>query len=227
MPPPPLTLETALAELHRQSDPARRAGMARYGIDTSRALGVPMPAIRSLARGQRSHALALELWASGIHEARILASLVDDPRQVTREQMEAWVADFNSWDVCDQVCGNLFDRTPYAVDCVFAWSQRQPEFEKRAAYALIAWLAVHDKKAPDSLFLSFLPVVEQGATDPRNFVKKAVNWALRQTGKRNAALRTAALQAAHRIRAIDSPAARWVAADAIRELEAKGRSTPV
>lgn len=171
MTPPPLTLDSALAELHRLADPSRLAGMARYGINTGRALGVPMPAIRNLALRQRNHALALELWATGIHEARILAALVDDPKQVSREQMDAWAADFNSWDLCDQVCSNLFARTPYAVECAFEWCERQPEFEKRAGFVLMAALAVHDKKAPDELFLSFLPALVKGAADERNFVK--------------------------------------------------------
>ena len=221
MTPPSLTLDAALAELQRQADPARLAGMARFGIDTDRALGVPMPAIRSLARRQRNHTLALELWATGIHEARILASLVDEPKRVTHEQMDAWSAEFNSWDLCDQVCSNLFSRTPYAVECAFAWSEHQPEFEKRAGFVLMAALAVHDKKAPDALFLAFLPALVRGSTDERNFVKKAVNWALRQIGKRNETLRSAAMDTARQIQALDSRAARWIAADALRELEAR------
>lgn len=214
MTPPPLTLDSALAELHRLADPSRLAGMARYGINTGHALGVPMPAIRNLARRQRNHALALELWATGIHEARILAALVDDPKQVSREQMDAWAADFNSWDLCDQVCSNLFARTPYAVECAFEWCERQPEFEKRAGFVLMAALAVHDKKAPDELFLSFLPALVKGAADERNFVKKAVNWALRQIGKRNESLRAAAYTPRSRSR-------RW-----IRPLPAGSDRTP-
>jgi 3-methyladenine DNA glycosylase AlkD len=194
--------------------------MARYGINPAQALGVSIPALRQMARGRCDHALAEALWQSGIHEARILAGMVDDSSQVSSEQMERWVLDFDSWDVCDQVISNLFDRTRDAVEKAHAWSQRPEEFVKRAGFVLMAALAVHDKKSGDEVFLDFLPVIQREATDGRNFVKKAVNWALRQIGKRNASLRAAAIETARQIRAIDSPTARWIAADALKELEA-------
>lgn len=193
-------------------------GMARFGINPEGTLGVSVKDLRKLARGQRDHELALGLWASEIHEARILAALVDDPTRVTEEQMEAWAADFDSWDVCDQVCLNLFDKTPFAAAKAVDWAARPEEFVKRAGFALMAGLAWHDKAAPDSLFLSFLPVIRREANDRRNYVRKAVNWALRQIGKRNPALRAAAVTAAEEIRQIDSPSARWIASDALREL---------
>lgn len=210
-----------LARLKEMAKPERLAGMAHYGIAVNKTLGVSMPEIRSLARGVRDHSLALQLWDSGIHEARILAALVDDPKQVTPEQMEYWAADFDSWDVCDQVCMNLFDRTPFTAEKIAAWSLREEEFVKRAAFALIASLAVHAKRLPDEVFLAYLPIIQRAALDNRNFVRKAVNWALRQIGKRNPALRTAALDTAYRIQALDSPSARWVANDAIRELSTR------
>lgn len=161
---------------------------------------------------------ALKLWKSGIHEARLLAGLVDNPQQVTEDQMEGWVKDFNSWDICDQVCSNLFDRTSFAYGKVLEWTSRDEEYVKRAGYALMAVLAVHDKKAGDEVFLAFLPIIKAGATDERNFVKKAVNWALRQIGKRNANLNKVAIKVAEEIHSIDSKSARWIASDALREL---------
>ncbi|MBU4461010.1 MAG: DNA alkylation repair protein [Verrucomicrobia bacterium] len=197
-----------------------RAGMARYGIRADRAFGVSMPAMRAFARTLgHSHALALDLWASGIHEARILASLVDEPARVMPVQMDAWARDLDSWDVCDQCCLNLFRRTPHAWRRAHAWSRRRAEFVKRAGFSLFAVLAVHDKAAPDERFLDVFAAVEREAGDDRNFVRKSVNWALRQAGKRNPALRRAAIDCARRLRALDSRSARWIASDALRELE--------
>ena len=210
-----------IEQLKSMANPANVAGMARFGISSTLTLGVSIPALRQMARGRCDHALAQALWQSGIHEARILAALVENSSQVSSEQMERWVLDFDSWDVCDQVCSNLFDRMPEAVEKAHAWSQRPEEFVKRAGFVLMAALAVHDKKAGDEVFLNFLPVIQREATDGRNFVKKAVNWALRQIGKRNPALRAAAIETARQIRTIDSPAARWVAADALKELESR------
>jgi 3-methyladenine DNA glycosylase AlkD len=213
-------LREIVAELESLTDPKNVAGMARYGIRVENALGISAPRLRAMAkRIGRDHALARELWASGIHEARILAGLVDDPAMVTATQLERWVKDFDSWDVCDGVCGNLFDKTPFAREKAVAWSARPEEFVKRAGFVLMAALAVHDKKAVDGLFRTFLPLIEREAVDERNFVKKAVNWALRQIGKRNRALNRSAIAAAKRIRKIDSRSARWIAADALRELE--------
>jgi 3-methyladenine DNA glycosylase AlkD len=166
----------------------------------------------------KDHALAQRLWASGVHEARLLASMIDQPEMVTEAQLESWVRDFNSWDVCDQCCSNLFDKTKFAHEKAIDWSKREEEFVKRAGFVLMAALAVHDKKAADEDFLKFLPIVKRESTDERNFVKKAVNWALRQIGKRNLNLNKAAIQTAEEIQQIDSGSARWIAADAIREL---------
>jgi 3-methyladenine DNA glycosylase AlkD len=205
--------------LERMGDRSRLEGMSRFGIDTTRAVGVTVTELRRLARDLgHDHELAVALWASGLHEARLLASLVDEPAMVSEAQMEAWVADLDSWDVCDGVCGNLFDRTPFALDKAVEWSTREPEFEKRAAFALMASAAVHRKDLPDAAFASLLPVIRAQATDERNYVKKAVSWALRQIGKRSSGLNSHAVRTAERIERIDSPAARWVARDALREL---------
>ena len=209
-----------LKQLKAQSDPRNIAGMARFGINPHNTYGISIPTLRRIAKQTgKDHRLAQELWKSGIHEARILAALVDVPEQVTAAQMERWVKDFDSWDVCDQVCINLFDKTPFAYRQAIAWSRREEEFVKRAGFALMAALAWHDKTASDAAFVKFLPAIKRGASDERNFVKKAVNWALRQIGKRSRALNRAALAAAREIQQIDSPAARWIAADALRELQ--------
>ena len=210
-----------ISQLKSMANPANTAGMARYGINVEYALGVSMPALRRMARGLHGHSLALALWQSGIHEARILAALVDRPAEVTEAQMESWALDFDSWDVCDQVCSNLFSYTPLAVKKIHDWVSRPEEYVKRAGFVLMAALAVHDKKACDQVFLDFLPLIQREATDSRNFVKKAVNWALRQVGKRNLVLRSAAVEAGRQIAAIDSPSARWIARDALRELESQ------
>ena len=205
--------------LERMGDRSRLEGMARFGIDTGRAVGVTVTELRRFARDLgRDHELAAALWASGVHEARLLASLVDNPDMVSEAQMEAWVADLDSWDVCDGVCGNLFDRTPFALDKAVEWSSREPELEKRAAFALVASAAVHRKDLPDAAFASLLPVIRVEATDERNYVKKAVSWALRQIGKRSSGLNPLAIRTAEQIERIDSRAARWVARDALREL---------
>ncbi len=214
-----MTYDEVLSHLRAHADPEWAAGMRHFGIQTRSALGVSVPALRKLARQARlDHALAQQLWASGIHEARVLAAMVDDPRQVTEEQMERWAADFDSWDVCDACCSDLFDKTPFAYRKAEEWSARPEEFVKRAGFALMACLAVHDKQAEDGAFLAFLPLIAREANDGRNFVKKAVNWALRQIGKRNNALNRAAIACAQEVRAQGSPPARWIAADALREL---------
>jgi 3-methyladenine DNA glycosylase AlkD len=216
-----MTAPEILAALRAQANPKNVAGMARYGISTAGTLGVPMPVLRRLAKDVgRSHSLAAELWASGIHEARILATLVEEPARVTRRQMNQWARDFDSWDVCDQACQNLFRCTPIAWAMAAEWAGARREFVRRAGFALMAGLAVKAKHAPDAAFEALLPLIAGAATDPRNLVKKAVNWALRAIGKRNPHLRRAAIAAAENIRAIDSPAARWIASDALRELRA-------
>jgi len=211
--------EDILERLKSLANPEAVAGMARYGISTQNTLGVSIPVLRKMAREiGRNHALAQELWSSGVHEARILASMIDDPRLVSEEQMEAWAADFDSWDVCDQCCGNLFDKTELAYRKAVEWAARDEEFVKRAGFALIAWLAFHDKRAPDEAFLEFLPVIKRESVDGRNYVRKAVNWALRHIGKRNAALNIMAIQTTREIQAAGSKPGRWIAADALREL---------
>lgn len=213
-------LNSVLDELKRISDPSYLEGMKRFGIDTSRALGVKIPALRKLAKIiKKDHSLALQLWETGLHEARILASMIDDPGQVTQQQIHEWVKDFNSWDLCDQVCGNLFVKTKFAVSCAKEFSKRKEEFMKRAGFVFMAEFAVHHKTAPDETFLAFLPLIEQEAWDERNFVKKAVNWALRQIGKRNKFLREKALETAARINKQSYPSAKWIAKDALKELE--------
>lgn len=208
-----------LRELRARANPRNVTGLARYGIRTTGALGVPMPALRALARPhRRQHALALQLWASGLHEARILASLVDDPGQVTSAQMNAWIREVDSWDLCDQLCNNLFTRTPHARARALAWSRRRHEFTRRAGFVLMATIAVHDRRAANASFDAFFDAVRRGADDDRNFVRKAVSWALRQIGKRNAVLRRKALRVAADLRRCGGPSARWVAADALREL---------
>jgi 3-methyladenine DNA glycosylase AlkD len=208
-----------VAALRAQANPANVAGMSRFGISANNTLGVPMPVLRKLARqAGRSHTTARELWDSGIHEARILATLVDDPTCVTERQADRWARQFDSWDICDQACQNLFRYTPFAFDKAAEWAHAKPEFVRRAGFALMAGLAVKAKTTPDSAFEAFLPLIAGAAGDSRNFVKKAVNWALRQIGKRNAALRKAAIAAAEEIRLQGSSSARWIAADALREL---------
>jgi 3-methyladenine DNA glycosylase AlkD len=211
-----------MALLKSHYKPENIAGMARFGITSKKAYGVPMPELRKLARQiGKDHDLAQRLWVSGVLDARTLAALVDDPEQVTEEKMESWVADFDNWAICDTCCGSLFDRTKFAYRKAAEWSKREEEFVKRAGFALMAWLAVHDKKAEDRRFTRFLPLIKRQARDERNYVKKAVNWALRQVGKRNAALNREAVGLAEEIREIDSRAARWIAADALRELRSE------
>jgi 3-methyladenine DNA glycosylase AlkD len=208
-----------LKKLKLLADPKALAGMSRFGIRTHNALGISVPVLRRLAREiGRDHGLAQQLWNSGIHDARHLAALIDEPGKVTERQMERWVKDFDSWDVVDGCCSYLFDKTPYAYQKAVEWSRRGEEYVKRAAFSLMAVLAVHDKQAADARFVKFLPVIKREARDERNFVKKAVNWALRQIGKRNLKLNRAAIRAAREIRRIDSRSARWIAADALREL---------
>lgn len=194
-------------------------GMARYGINPKNNLGVSIYNLRPLAKEiGKDHKLALKLWESEIHDARLLAVFIDDPLQVTSKQMDSWVEDFDSWDVCDQACTSLFDLTPYAWEKVLLWSESDKEFVKRAAFSIIAGLAVHDKKSDDSKFQSFFPIIKKESIDDRNYVKKAVNWALRNIGKRNINLNKKAIETAKQIRNIDSKSAKWIANDAIREL---------
>ena len=214
--------DSIICRLKSLANPANVAGMARYGISSKGTLGVNVPTLRKMA-GEIGvdHKLSQELWRSGVHEARLLAGFIDDPDLVTEKQMERWVLDFDSWDICDLVCSNLFDQTPFAYKKAVEWTRRKETFVKRAGFVLMAALSVHDKEAQDKTFLKFLPIIKREATDERNFVKKAVNWALRQIGKRNRALNRAAIKTARDIRDIDSKSARWIASDALRELESE------
>ena len=215
----PITLEHVMEELRRRGNAKAVAGMARFGIQTSKALGVSIPQLRQVARQVgTNHELAQKFWKTGIHEARILASMIDDSEKVSEDQMESWATDFDSWDVVDGCCGNLFDKTEFAIRKAHEWSKRREEYIKRAGFVLMAEMAVHDKKALDKTFLDFLPVIVREASDERNFVKKAVNWALRQIGKRNRILNAAAIKTCAEIRDSDSRSAKWIAADALREL---------
>lgn len=197
-------------------------GMQRFGIKFEKAYGVNIPVIRKLARDyRRNHELALELWETKIHELMLLAIFIDDYKQVTKAQMNKWVKDFKSWDICDQCCSNLFEKTPYAFDKIFEWSKSKDEFIKRAAFTLIAVISVHHKKTEDIELFEFFPLIEREARDERNFVKKAVNWALRQLGKRSSLLFNEAVEVAKRIALQDSKSAKWIAKDALREFRIK------
>jgi len=196
--------------------------MARYAVPTEGRIGVSMPSIRKVGRlAGKDHELAAQLWKSGIHEAMILASIVDRSKWVDEPQMDRWAADFDSWDVCDQVCMGLFSATPFADKKISEWAVRPEEYVKRAAFAMIAGVVVHDKRASDERIAGYLPIISAAAGDERNFVKKAVNWALRQIGKRNASLLPQAIAVAEEIALQDSRSARWIASDALRELHAR------
>jgi len=213
------TLTEVMGKLTDLADPAQLDGMSRYGITTEKRLGVRVPQMRVIAKQiGKDHQLALALWETGIAEAMIVASMIDVTAEVTEAQMEDWVVDFNSWDICDQVCMNLFEKTTLAWQKVHDWSQREEEYVKRAAYALIACLAWHDKGAPDGKFIALLPLIKSGASDERNYVKKAVSWALRNIGKRNSTLNAVALQTAQDLKEMDSKPARWIGSDAVRDL---------
>ena len=215
-----MNVRSLLAELKRLGSTKRRDDLApRYGIHTAKAFGTTMPDIQGLARRiGRDPVVAAALWETGWLEARMLAAFVDEPAHVTPAQMDRWCADFDNWAVCDTVCMHLFDRTPHSFEKVEQWSRSSDEFVRRAAFALLASLSLHDKRAATELFARFLPLVEEAAHDERNFVKKGVSWALRAVGERNTALNAAALALAHRLADSDSPSARWVGKDALRQL---------
>ena len=208
-----------ISYLKSKSDPEVVAGMSRFGINPAQLLGINIPVLRELAKKyKRDHHLAEELWETGIHEARILASMIDDPKLVTDDQMENWISDFDSWDVCDQVIMNLFEKHPDAYTKAIQWCIREAEFEKRAGFVMMARLAVSDKKAGDEMLLSFFPYLIEGASDNRNMVKKAVNWAIRQIGKRNIKLHAEAIKLSELIMQMEWKSAKWIAGDALREL---------
>ncbi|MBW1728038.1 MAG: DNA alkylation repair protein [Deltaproteobacteria bacterium] len=211
-----------IKELKSLSNPEAVRGMAKFGINPENTLGVSIPVLRKIAQKTgKQHKLAGQLWNSKIHEARILSTMIDAPREVTEKQMEKWVMDFDSWDVCDQTCSNLFRKTGLADEKAVEWSRQEEEFVKRAGFVLMACLAVHDKKADDNHFEKYFPIIKREAKDDRNFIKKAVNWALRQIGKRNLNLNKKAIALAKEIAKLDSKSAKWIASDALRELTGK------
>jgi 3-methyladenine DNA glycosylase AlkD len=218
-----MTVDDIIRELTQKSDPANRAGLDRYGIGTTNALGIRVPDIKRFANRLRKqvtdrHATALELWGTGIFEARAVAALVDDPKQVTSGQMDSWATDFADWATVDGTCSYLFCRTPFAYEKAMEWAEREQEFVKRAGFSLMAYLAIHDKKAPDEKLAAFLPVIERHAQDDRNFIKKAANWALRQIGKRSVYLNGLSVATAERIHSQGTKSAKWIGSDALREL---------
>jgi len=211
--------EKVIKKLKSLSNPEAIIGMARYGITPENTYGASIPSLRKIAKEIGiSHKLAQQLWITDIRETRILASMIDDLDMVTEEQMENWVNEFNYWEICDQCCMNLFEKTKFAYKKAVEWSSREKEFIKRAGFVLMARLAVSDKKADDKRFEKFFPVIKREATDDRNYVKKAVNWALRQIGKRSLNLNSKAINAAKEIQGMDSKSVKWIASDALREL---------
>ena len=216
-----MTVEEVLTELKNLSNPAHFAQLERFGIENSNALGIKIPDLRLFAKKiGKNHELALELWKTGVHEARILASFIDDPKQVSEKQFDSWVKDFDSWDTCDQCC-SLLIRTPFAKAKIKSYYSANEEFVKRTAFVLICALVIYDKKAPNESFYPYFEIIERESWDERNFVRKAVNWALRQIGKRNEVLRLKAIECAERIQLLDSKSARWIATDALRELRSE------
>lgn len=213
-------LESVIDNLRTLGSDQNRRGMARYGINTDRAFGVSIADLRPLAkRLGRDHKFALALWKTGYHEARLLAVFVDEPEKVTSAQMDSWASDFNSWDLCDQACSKLFVKTPLVEEKIAKWTADEREFVRRAGFALIAAYAVHGKSVSDGNFTGYLDLIEQYADDPRNYVKKAVNWALRQIGKRSIALHGPALASAQRLSASEDKTARWIGKNAAKELK--------
>lgn len=214
------TVDTLLTELKKNYSKKNIEGMARFGIKSDRAFGVNAPKVKAIAKQIGiDHQLALQLWETGYLEARGIASMIADPKLVTKSLMNKWVKDFDSWAVCDGACCYLFRKTNYVFEKIYEWADKKEEFVRRSAFSLIAYIAVHDKKRDDKEFLQFLPLIIKYSTDERNFVKKAVNWALRQIGKRSLFLNKKALETAEEIKLLKSKSARWIAADAIRELK--------
>jgi 3-methyladenine DNA glycosylase AlkD len=215
--------EEVVAYLEKNQSQVNREGMSRYGIKVERAFGISMVKLRALAKSiGKDHQLALDLWETGYHESRIISTIIDVPSLVTEGQMEHWAEEFDSWDVCDQCCSNLFSRTPFAIRKANEWADRNEEYVKRAGFVIMAALAVHDKKAADGVFLDFLGKIDSDAADDdRPMVRKAVNWALRQIGKRNVRLQEAAIRSGESVRSRGTKSARWIAADALRELRSE------
>lgn len=221
-----MTIHEILKKLESLGSSENVAGMARFGIVAANAYGVSAPGLKAIAKNLKKqtndrHALALELWQTGNQDARAIAYLIDDPKLVTRKQMDAWVKDFDNWAICDGTCGHLFSKTSMAYEKAAEWAESDVEFVKRAGIVLMAWLAVHDKMAGDDNLAQFLPILENHSDDDRNFIKKAVNWSLRQIGKRNLNLNNLAIEAAERIAQRNTKSARWISADALRELRSE------
>jgi len=218
---PKPSFESMMLELRKFANPANVEGQQRFAIHGGEQLGVPLPEIRRLAKGVRDHDLAQELWKSNVHEARLLATMIDDPRQVTADQMNEWAAEFESWDICDQAADNLFIHTADILRLIPVWAADEREFVRRAAFASIAALAWNGHDTPDDTLADYFPLIEKYAQDPRNFVKKAVNWALRNVGKRRPGLRSPSIELARRLSLSESPAARWIGKDALKEFDTK------
>lgn len=221
-----MTKDQVVKKLRSMGSAENVEGMKRFGIVTTKAFGIATPVLKQYAREVKKaasdrHLLASELWSTGIYDARVIAYLIDDPKQVSSEQMDRWVRDFDNWATVDGTCGYLFCCTPFAYTKAFEWAEQDAEFVKRAAFSMMAYLAVHDKKASDEKLLPFLSVIESKADDDRNFVKKSVNWALRQIGKRSRRLHESAIETAMRIASQENRSARWIAADALRELRSE------
>jgi 3-methyladenine DNA glycosylase AlkD len=213
-------VEDIVTELKSKANPENLEGMARYGMDTTNRLGNSIPDLRNLAKEiGKNYKLALELWEEGIDETRILASMIGDENKLTEAQAERWVAEFNSWDVCDQVCMNLFKKLPFVEKKIKEWSKREEEFVKKAAFSLIACIAVYDKEKPDNEFMKFLSLIKKAATDERNYVKKAVSWALRNIGKRNKNLNKEVIKFAKELEKMDSKPTRWIARDTLKDIQ--------
>ena len=208
-----------LIELKQNENSKNKIGMARFGINTDKAFGISVKFLRALGKEiGKNHKMALELWESGYHEARILATIIDEPEKTSKTQLNNWLKDVNSWDLCDQLCNNLIVKTVYAYDLAFDWSRRKSEFTKRAGFTLFAVIAVHWKHLDDNDFIRIFPRIVEEANDERNFVKKAVNWALRQIGKRNSNLNKLAVEISQELIAVESKSAKWIGRDAFNEL---------
>jgi len=214
------SLDYIVTELKSKANPDNLKGMARYGISTTNRLGNSIPFLRKLAKEiGKDHKLALELWKKGIDETKILASMIGEEDKLTEAQCEKWVIGFNSWDICDQVCMNLFKKMPFAEKKIKEWSKREEEFIRRAAFTLIACIAVYDKEKPDNEFIKFFPLIKEAATDERNYVKKAVSWALRNIGKRNKNLNKKVTKFARELEYLQSKTAKWIARDTLRDTQ--------
>jgi 3-methyladenine DNA glycosylase AlkD len=217
-----MTLNEILNDLKSRENSKNRAGMARFGINAEKAFGISVKYLRELGKKiGKNHKLALELWATGFHEARILATIIDEPNKVSKSQVNKWINDVNSWDLCDQLCNNLLVKTVFAYDLAFEWSKSKTEFKKRAGFTLFAVIAVHWKHLEDFDFIKVFPRIIEEANDDRNFVKKAVNWALRQIGKRNSNLNNLAINTAEVLAGSESKSARWIGKNALKELTDK------